>query len=301
MSTVSSLPSILIHQNQFGANVLGKCRRFRLVSFRDNDVWNSKQASPDDDDELAKVRALINNIDNHNDVETLLSTAKLTSNQRQAILAAHLLGERVHDGSKAVKSGIQKRGVTQTYIMIEGCPSHLGCTVILRGASRPALKEAKRILKFLINVAYNLQLEISYLEGRHAMLPKDYKIPPNPATSSSLCVEYGPPPQGRKAVRPWNGGNADSTTRSLSGKITALEHQSILISSVWMAGKTQCCPAEVKGICYYSEKDVSLGQFLRDSCFNLTLKCQNPNCKKSVLEHSLSFVHNDGLINITVC
>lgn len=47
-------------------------------------------------------------------------------------------------------------------------------------------------------------------------------------------------------------------------------------------------------------QDVSLGQFLRDSCFNLSLKCQNPNCKKSVLDHSLSFVHNDGLINITV-
>ena len=45
---------------------------------------------------------------------------------------------------------------------------------------------------------------------------------------------------------------------------------------------------------------MSLGQFLRDSCFNLSLKCQNPSCKKSVLDHSLSFIHNDGLINITV-
>ena len=286
--------------NQFGANVLGKCRRFRLVSFRDNDVWNSKDNSQDGDDELAKVRALISNIDDQKDVEAFLATVKLRSNQRQAILAAHLLGERVHDGSKAVRSGIQKRGVTQTYVMIEGCPSNLGCTIILRGATRPALKEVKRILKFLINVAYNLKLETSYLEGRHAMLPKDYQISMGPAMSSSLCVEYGQPPPGRKTIRPWNGGNTDSTHWSLSGKITALEHQSILISSVWMAGKTQCCPAEVKGICYYSEKDVSLGQFLRDSCFNLTLKCQNPNCKKTVIEHSLSFVHNDGLINITV-
>ena len=47
-------------------------------------------------------------------------------------------------------------------------------------------------------------------------------------------------------------------------------------------------------------QDVSLGQFLRDSCFNLSLKCQNPSCKKSVIDHSLSFIHNDGLINITV-
>jgi hypothetical protein len=49
--------------------------------------------------------------------------------------------------------------------MIEGCPSHLGC-----------FKEAKRILKFLIDVANNLQLEISYLKERQVMLPNDYNI-----------------------------------------------------------------------------------------------------------------------------
>ena len=102
--------------------------------------------------------------------------------------------------------------------------------------------------------------------------------------------------------RSWNAGNknSDSLPHLESGEITAFDHQSILITSVWMTDKTQCCPAEIKGICYYSLQDVALGQFLRDSCFNLSLKCQNPNCKKSVLDHSLSFVHNDGLINITV-
>jgi hypothetical protein len=109
----------------------------------------------------------------------------------------------------------------------------------------------------------------------------------------------GQPPNNRKA-RPWNGGKNDPDQRSLSGKITTLDHQAILITSIWMTEKTQCCPAEVKGICYYSMQDVSLGQFLRDSCFNLSLKCQNPSCKKSVLDHSLSFIHNDGMINISV-
>ena len=286
--------------NQFGTSVLGKCRRFRLVSFRDNDVWNNRRETQDRNTPMDKIQRIIDNIDDPKNVQALLATADLSNHQRQSVLAASLLGEKVHDGSQAVRRGILKRGVAQTYVMIEGCPSHLGCTVVLRGASRAALKEVKLILKFLINVAYNLKLETSYFRGRHAMLPIDYKIPPDPAMSSSLCVDYGTPPQGRKTVRPWNGGRADPMQRSISGKVSALEHQSILISSVWMAGKTQCCPAEVKGICYYSQQDVSLGQFLRDSCFNLTLKCQNPNCKKSVLEHALSFVHNDGLINITV-
>lgn len=170
----------------------------------------------------------------------------------------------------AVKFGLAKRGVVKTYVMIEGCPKELGCTVVLRGASRPALKQVKRVLRFLINAAYNMKLETSYLLERCARLPPSYKIPPLPCSSSSLCVDFGQPPSSRK-VRPWNGGKSDPTQRSISGKITPLDHQAILITSVWMTNKTQCCPAEVKGICYYSMQDVSLGQFLRDSCFNLSL------------------------------
>ena len=167
------------------------------------------------------------------------------------------------------------------------------------GASRPALKTVKRVLRFLINCSYNMKLETSYILERCGRLPPNYQIPSTPCCSSSLCVDFGQPPPNRKA-RPWNGGKNDPAQRSLSGKITPLDHQAILITSVWMTDKTQCCPAEVKGICYYSMQDVSLGQFLRDSCFNLSLKCQNPSCKKSVIDHSLSFIHNDGLINISV-
>lgn len=144
-----------------------------------------------------------------------------------------------------------------------------------------------------------MKLETSYILERGCRLPSTYSIPPAPCCSSSLCVDFGNPPNNRKS-RPWNGGKNDPTQRSLSGNITPLDHQAILITSVWMTEKTQCCPAEVKGICYYSMQDVSLGQFLRDSCFNLSLKCQNPSCKKSVLDHSLSFIHNDGMINISV-
>lgn len=144
-----------------------------------------------------------------------------------------------------------------------------------------------------------MKLETSYILERCCRLPPSYAFPSTPCCSSSLCVDFGHPPNNRKA-RPWNGGKNDPAQRSLSGKITPLDHQAILITSVWMTEKTQCCPAEVKGICYYSMQDVSLGQFLRDSCFNLSLKCQNPSCKKSVIDHSLSFIHNDGMINISV-
>lgn len=270
----------------FQKKILGTCKRFRLVTFRDNESWSDTNHAPRGKGSVQNVHAL-------------LAREDLPNHRRQAVLAADVLGEDVKDGSDAVREGLAKRGVALTYTMLEGCPKHLGCTVVLRGASRPALKQIKRVFQFIVNVAYNLRLETSYLRERRAMLPSDYSPSSKLSCSSSLCIDYGDPPHGRK-VRPWNGGKNDPSQRSLSGNITAFDHQSILITSVWMLGKNQCCPAEVKGICYYSVQDVSLGQFLRDSCFNLALKCQNPTCKKSVLDHSLSFIHNDGLINITV-
>lgn len=274
----------------------GNCRRFRLVTFRDNETWVADMQS------LSEKRPghLKNGQKNQTRViQYLLADQTLSNHERQAALAANVLGESVLDGTEAVKRGLAKRGVAQTYVLLEGCPKHLGCTVVLRGSSRAALKQVKRVFRFLVNVAYNLKLETTYLRERCAKLPASFKVTPNQLYSSSLCVDYGGPPSGRK-VRPWNGRNSEATQRSGSGKVTAFDHQSILVTSVWMTGTTQCCPAEVKGICYYSLQDVSLGQFLRDSCFNLSLKCQNSTCKKSVLDHSLSFIHNDGLINITV-
>lgn len=272
--------------NQFGAHVLGKCQRFRFIVARDNESWVNGESK------------IIKNGQQH--IQTLLKNKKLSNHERQAALAANMLGEDILDGSAAIQSGLAKRGVTQTYVMLEGCPKHLGCTVVLRGANKDALKQIKSVFRFLVSAAYNMKLEMSYLKERCARLHPDYNVEKKNLFSSSLCVDYGSPPHNRK-IRPWNGGtNNEGIQRSISGQITAFDHQSILITSVWMTGKTQCCPAEVKGICYYSMQDVSLGQFLRDSCFNLSLKCQNPSCKKSVLDHSLSFVHNDGLINITV-
>lgn len=47
-------------------------------------------------------------------------------------------------------------------------------------------------------------------------------------------------------------------------------------------------------------QDTALGQFLIENCFNPELKCQNVTCKRSARDHLLSFVHNDGRVDITV-
>ena len=65
-------------------------------------------------------------------VPVLLSQSNIPNHVRQAALAARKLGEGVFDGMDAVTSGLAKRGVVQTYVMIEGCAKELGCTAIVR-------------------------------------------------------------------------------------------------------------------------------------------------------------------------
>lgn len=48
-----------------------------------------------------------------------------------------------------------------TYVVVEGCPEHLGCTVVLRGHASD-LARAKRILRHAIYVAWNLRLQTAY-------------------------------------------------------------------------------------------------------------------------------------------
>ena len=65
-------------------------------------------------------------------VSVLLSHSHVPNHVRQAALAARQLGEGVFDGTDAVSSGLAKRGVVQTYVMIEGCAKELGCSAIPR-------------------------------------------------------------------------------------------------------------------------------------------------------------------------
>ncbi len=222
---------------------------------------------------------------------------------------------------------------TITYACLDGCPGNLGCTIILRGGCQSELKAVKRAAAFCVNVAYNLRLEVSYLNNRCGTLPycsipgnlhpngekKDINSrdsPPNAAAaiseeelkehhdaaagspplsrlsshllSSSLCIDFGdPPPEAR------TGGTVSPAT--------PYGHQGLNVTSLWMTSKTQCCQYEVKTINYYfTQRDVSLGQFLQESCFNSKLKCHNVTCKRSVRDHTLSLIHGTGRIDISV-
>ncbi|XP_063879868.1 1-phosphatidylinositol 3-phosphate 5-kinase-like isoform X3 [Scylla paramamosain] len=55
-------------------------------------------------------------------------------------------------------------GRSKTLMFFDGCATHLGCTVILRGASNAELKRVKKIMNFMIYAAYNWKLERAFLK-----------------------------------------------------------------------------------------------------------------------------------------
>ena len=44
-----------------------------------------------------------------------------------------------------------------TYLVVDGCPPSLGCSIILRGASKPVLRQAKAILRWAVYVRHRWQ------------------------------------------------------------------------------------------------------------------------------------------------
>lgn len=72
----------------------------------------------------------------------------------------------------SVSSYITDTGRKKTLMMFEGCPApHLGCTILLRGASGQELAKLKKVTKEYIFALYNSYLELSYLMDAEAQPP----------------------------------------------------------------------------------------------------------------------------------
>ncbi|XP_064466528.1 1-phosphatidylinositol 3-phosphate 5-kinase-like [Ornithodoros turicata] len=72
-----------------------------------------------------------------------------------------------------VKTYILPANRTKTLLFFDGCPSRLGCTILLRGGTSTELGKVKRIILFMLYVAYNWRLELSFLMNEHAEPPAD--------------------------------------------------------------------------------------------------------------------------------
>jgi hypothetical protein len=54
--------------------------------------------------------------------------------------------------------------LSSEYMVLDGCPKVLGCTLVLRGGAPHELAQLKQIVNFAAFVAYSLKLETAYLE-----------------------------------------------------------------------------------------------------------------------------------------
>ena len=73
-------------------------------------------------------------------------------------------------------------GSKKTFMFFDGCASHLGCTVLVRGGHMNQLRRVKHVLRFMVSVQYNWLLQRSYLRdlvavpppfGNHVFLAQD--------------------------------------------------------------------------------------------------------------------------------
>ncbi|CAM1296401.1 PIKFYVE (predicted) [Pycnogonum litorale] len=68
-----------------------------------------------------------------------------------------------------LRSYTLNNGYVKTLMGFDGCAKHLGCTILLRGATGGELNKVKQITQFMIYVAYNWRLERSFLMDEFAM------------------------------------------------------------------------------------------------------------------------------------
>ncbi|XP_055800606.1 putative 1-phosphatidylinositol-3-phosphate 5-kinase FAB1C [Solanum dulcamara] len=66
---------------------------------------------------------------------------------------------------------------SKTLMFFDGCPTRLGCTVLLRGLCCEELKKVKNVFQYAVFAAYHLSLETSFLADEGASLPKVSIIP----------------------------------------------------------------------------------------------------------------------------
>ena len=62
-------------------------------------------------------------------------------------------------------------GSKKTFMFFDGCASHLGCTVLVRGGHMNQLRRVKHVLRFMVSVQYNWLLQKSYLRDLVAVPP----------------------------------------------------------------------------------------------------------------------------------
>ncbi|XP_010530436.1 PREDICTED: putative 1-phosphatidylinositol-3-phosphate 5-kinase FAB1D [Tarenaya hassleriana] len=71
---------------------------------------------------------------------------------------------------------------SKTLMFLEGCPTRLGCTILLKGSHSDELKRVKEVVQCAVALAYHLTLETSFLVDQQTMLST---VPPTGVTDAA--------------------------------------------------------------------------------------------------------------------
>ncbi|KAI8896889.1 hypothetical protein BC833DRAFT_595714 [Globomyces pollinis-pini] len=74
----------------------------------------------------------------------------------------------------------------------------------------------------------------------------------------------------------------------------------VLFSNICKSNPVPCSPPQAHVIEYYRDSDLTLGQFIEDTCFGSKFLCPLKNCGNSMLLHYRTYAHGDGKLNVTV-
>ncbi|KAL9308256.1 putative 1-phosphatidylinositol-3-phosphate 5-kinase FAB1D [Arabidopsis thaliana] len=94
-------------------------------------------------------------------------------------------------------AGESDKKPTKTLMFLEGCPTRLGCTILLKGCHSERLKKVKEVVQYSFILAYHLMLEASFLADRHTMFSTIFA---KEATSCVVEIEkFSPSPSPRES------------------------------------------------------------------------------------------------------
>ena len=91
-------------------------------------------------------------------------------------------------GQFYLKSFYLPQGGKKTLMCFDQCAEHLGCCIILQGASTRELRKVKAVFKFAVLAAYNACLETEYLCSSFSSLPPQKASVEDTKYKSLLCV-----------------------------------------------------------------------------------------------------------------
>ncbi|XP_024007787.1 putative 1-phosphatidylinositol-3-phosphate 5-kinase FAB1D isoform X2 [Eutrema salsugineum] len=102
--------------------------------------------------------------------------------------------EKIVEEHNAVSEAEKKP--TKTLMFLEGCPTRLGCTILLKGSHSERLKKVKEVVQYSFILAYRLILEASFLADRQTMYSTIFTKEATSCVAETEKFPLSPSPRG---------------------------------------------------------------------------------------------------------